>query len=254
MLGSILESVRSGLPALRQRSAALHAAAEALPPPRDFASALATPGLAVIAEIKRRSPSRGIIDAHLDPVALAGDYQTGGAAAISVLTESSFFDGSLADLEAVRGAVTVPVLRKDFILEEAQIWEARASGADAVLLIVAALDPAQLEHLLESARSVRMEPLVEVHNTAEADVAVAAGAGVIGGNNRDLTTFEVDLATAEGLRRNLGDVVAVAESGIWTAEHADRMRSAGYDAILVGESLVRAGHPAQTIAEWTGRP
>lgn len=250
MLGTILESVRAGLPQLREQRASLRRAAADAGSPRDFAGALAAPGLQVIAEVKKRSPSRGLIDASLDPVALAGEYERGGAAAISVLTEPSFFDGSLADLEQVREAVAVPVLRKDFILDEVQIWEARASSADAVLLIVAALDEAQLGRLLDAARSIGMEPLVEAHTAAEADAAVAAGARIVGINNRDLTTFEVDLATAETLRPRLGDVIAVAESGIWTAEDADRMWSAGFDAVLVGESLVRSGGPADVIASW----
>lgn len=254
MLGRILESVRSTLPALREQRDELHRAAVVRAMPRDFAGALAEPGLSVIAEIKRRSPSRGVIDAGLDPVDLARDYRSGGAAAISVLTEPRFFDGSLDDLSAVQASVAIPVLRKDFIIDDTQVWEARAAGADAILLIVAALQPGQLHRLLDAARSVGMEPLVEVHTLSEAEVAVAAGARIIGVNNRDLATFEVDLATAETLRPALGDAVAVAESGIWTRDDANRMRAVGYDAVLVGESLVRSGNPAEIISSWLGGP
>lgn len=250
MLSQILESVEAGLPGLRSRTEELRAAAEVAVPPRRFVEALAGQGLSVLAEVKRRSPSRGVIHAGLDPVALARDYQSGGAAAISVLTESAHFDGSLDDLRDIRAAVDVPVLRKDFIVDEAQVWEARAAGADSILLIVAALTGERLDELLALSRSVGMEPLVEVHDAREADVAVAAGADVIGVNNRDLATFDVDLRTAESLRGRLGDVVTVAESGIWTRRDAQRMRNAGYDAVLVGESLVRSGDPAGAIASW----
>ncbi len=200
--------------------------------------------------MKRRSPSRGVIDAALNPASLAGEYERGGAAAISVLTEPAFFDGSLRDLATVRTSVSVPVLRKDFILDEAQVWEARAAGADAILLIVAALEPEALASLLAVSRSAGMEPLVEVHTKDEVEVALDAGARIVGVNNRDLTTFEIDLATAESLRPQLGEVIAVAESGIWSARDADRMRAAGYDAVLVGESLVRSGDPADVITRW----
>lgn len=252
MLGTILDSVRAGLPAVQSRRTELLDAAQAQPAPRDFARALVGPRLSVIAEVKRRSPSRGVIDAAVDPVGLAQQYEAGGAAAISVLTEPTFFDGSLHDLECVRRDVALPVLRKDFILDEAQIWEARAAGADSVLLIVAALEGSQLAELLAAARAVGMEPLVEVHTAADVEVALGAGARIVGVNNRDLTTFEVDLATAEALRVELGDVVAVAESGIWTSDDAARMHAAGYDAVLVGESLVRSDSPADVIAAWTG--
>ena len=253
MLEEILASVRSGLPEVEARRDELHQAALAAPPSRDFVAALTGPGLAVIAEIKRRSPSRGVIDSALEPSLLAKQYEAGGAAAVSVLTEPDHFAGSLADLESVRESVGLPVLRKDFILAESQVWQARSAGADSILLIVAVLDDSTLSGLLDTARAVGMEPLVEVHDEVEATRAVNAGARIIGVNNRDLTTFDVDLGTAETIRPLLGDVVAVAESGIWTDEDAGRMRSAGFDAVLVGESLVRADDAASLIAAWSER-
>ena len=210
------------------------------PPARGFKRALIGDGLSIIAEIKRRSPSAGVIDGSLDPVARAVAYEAGGAAAISVLTEPEFFGGSLEDLEAVRSAVAVPVLRKDFTRSAAQIWEARASGADAVLLIVAALDHATLQHLVGVAADVGVDALVEAHTREEVDRAVAAGAAIVGVNNRDLATFVTDLAVAEGAATAIPDrIVSVGESGVSTIEGAARMRAAGYDAILVGEALVR---------------
>ncbi len=205
--------------------------------------------MAVIAEIKRASPSRGVLDGSLDPPVRAAVYEAGGAVAVSVLTEPEFFQGSLADLRAVRAAVEVPVLRKDFIVEPAQIWEARAAGADAVLLIVAGLDDASLGSLVAESQRAGMDALVEVHTAEEAERALSAGASVLGVNNRDLETFEVDLSVAERLAPRLtGRATLVAESGIWSPDDAARMAAAGYDAILVGESLVRAGEPAGLIS------
>jgi indole-3-glycerol phosphate synthase len=215
-----------------------------------LAEALVTPGLSVIAEIKRRSPSRGELAAELDPAGRAAAYEAGGAAAISVLTEPHFFSGSLDDLEAVAGTVDVPVLRKDFIVDEAKVWETRATGADALLLIVAAVDQERLHSLLAEAAAAGLEALVEVHNAAEAERARAAGARIIGVNNRDLADFTVDLATAEAVASTLADVpVRVAESGIHGAADAARMASAGYHAVLVGEALVRSADPAALVAE-----
>ncbi len=225
------------------------AAAEA-PPVRPFAVALAAPGLSVIAEVKRRSPSKGVIDAGLDPVARAVAYVAGGADAVSVLTEPEFFDGSMEDLRRVRDAVGVPVLRKDFTIEPSQIWEARAGGADAVLLIVAALTDGQLVELIDTAAAVGVDALVEVHTAAELERARAAGASIIGVNNRDLTTFRTDLAVAEALAPGLPEgVVTVAESGVSDTAGAGRMHRAGYDAILVGEALVRAPDPARLVTD-----
>jgi len=249
MLSQIIAQVRRRLPELLRRAAEVEAAAGRQEPARDYLAALATPGLSVIAEIKRASPSRGLIDADLDPATLAVEYGHGGAAAISVLTEPRHFRGSLDDLVRVRQAVDVPVLRKDFLLDPIQVWEARAAGADAVLLIVAALEDAALADLLAATHANGMEAMVEVHSPLEVERARAAGARVIGVNNRDLETFEVDLGTAERLAPMLtGATVAVAESGIWTPADARRMRAAGYGAVLVGESLVRSPDPKGLLA------
>ena len=218
-------------------------------PSRGFREALMRPGLSVIAEIKRRSPSAGDIDAGLDPVMQAVRYVEGGADAISVLTEPDFFGGSLDDLRNVREAVAVPVLRKDFTRNEAQIWEARAAGADAVLLIVAALTDPNLARLLATAADVGVAAIVEAHTREETERAIASGASVIGVNNRDLTTFVTDLSVAEGAADLLPeDVVSIGESGVSDVAGARRMARAGYDAILVGEALVRSSDPAALVA------
>jgi indole-3-glycerol phosphate synthase len=224
-------------------------------PARDFAGALVSGVPAVIAEVKRRSPSRGPLAPDLDPAVLARSYAEGGAAAISVLTEPEFFDGSDDDLHAVREAVSLPVLRKDFTVHPAQVWEARAIGADAVLLIAAVLDDAELGVLLETAEAAGLAALVEVHDELEAERAVSAGARVVGVNNRNLATFEVDLATAERVAPALAGVeVRVAESGISTAADVRRMVDAGFHAVLVGESLVKAVEPARAVAALRGSP
>ena len=223
------------------------------PAQRPFGAALARPGLQVIAEIKRRSPSRGDLNMGLDPVAQALAYEVGGAAAISVLTEPDYFGGSLEDLEAVRAAVSLPVLRKDFIIDRRQVEESRAAGADALLLIVAGISVGDLSTLLEECRRIGIEALVEAHNEAEAEIAIAAGARVLGVNNRDLATFHTDLAVAERVAPGLGgDRVLVAESGVSDAASAARMAAAGYDAILVGEALVTTGDPAALIKQLKG--
>ncbi len=248
MLDTIVARTRADLPMLYAREKAILTAAESAGPVADFAGSLSEPGLGVIAEVKRRSPSRGSIDAGLDPVAMATRYAQGGAAAISVLTESHHFDGSPEDLAAVRSAVTIPLLRKDFIVDPLQVWQARAIGADAVLLIVAALTDEGLVELLDVATAAGLSALVEVHDRTEARRAVAAGSRIVGVNNRDLATFDVDLATSERLAGELdGVAVRVAESGIWTADQAHRMYAAGYDAVLVGEALVRADDPASLV-------
>ena len=250
MLEAIVARVRRDLPALLAREPELRAALASAPPVRDFVAGLVGPRLAVIAEVKRRSPSRGVIDADLDPVAQAVKYVAGGAGAISVLTERHHFDGSLQDLAAVRAGVECPVLRKDFIVEPIQVLEARAGGADAVLLIAAVLDDATLGRLLAEVSGYGMVALVEAHDEQEAERAVAAGAQVVGVNNRDLSTFEVDLSTAERVAGALdGATVRVAESGIWTGSDAARMREAGYDAVLVGEALVRSADPAGLLRQ-----
>jgi indole-3-glycerol phosphate synthase len=242
----IAEVATSRMPGFRQE-------AEARPEARSLRAALSAPGLSVIAEIKRRSPSAGVIDPDLDPVEQAVAYEAGGADAISVLTEPRFFGGSLDDLIAVREAVMLPVLRKDFTRNEAQIWETRACGADAVLLIVAILDQPVLEALIAVAKDVGLEAIVEIHTTLELEHAIAAGADIIGVNNRDLSTLRTDLGVAEKLAAGLPDgTTTIAESGVSSIEGARRMRSAGYDAILVGEALVRADDPAALVAALKG--
>ena len=216
MLDQIVADVRRDLPELRQRAHVYRDEASRQGPPRSLAEALAAPGMAVIAEIKRASPSRGPIDEGLDPAALAHRYEQGGAAALSVLTERRHFRGSPADLRTARSVVELPVLRKDFILDPVQVWEARAAGADALLLIVAVLDDANLRRLLDETHEAGMEALVEAHDAGEVDRALAAGSHVVGVNNRDLETFEVDLGTAEQLGDRLAGVISVAESGIWS--------------------------------------
>lgn len=225
------------------------------PPTRDFVEALTRPGLGVVAEIKRRSPSVGAIDMGIDPAVQATRYVAGGADAISVLTEPEFFAGSLDDLRSVRAAVDVPVLRKDFTRNAAQIWEARAAGADAVLLIVATLDDSTLAELVAVASEVGVAAIVEAHTVHEADRAVAAGASIVGINNRDLSTFVTNLSVAESAAPRLPDtVVRIAESGVSDTSGAQRMAAAGYDAILVGEALVRSMDPARLVASLKAVP
>lgn len=244
MLTQILNSVRerlrtqgvieSGEPAVR----------------RSFGAALAAPGLQVIAEIKRRSPSAGNLAPDLDPVAQATSYERGGAAAISVLTEPEYFGGSIGDLQSVKQSIGLPVLRKDFIVDVRQVEESKIIGADALLLIVAALDRGELDELLEECRRVGIEALVEAHDEAEAMTAVEAGARIVGINNRDLKTFATDLAVAERISGRLpAGRVRVAESGVSSRGGAQRMAAAGYDAILVGEALVKADDPAALIEQ-----
>jgi indole-3-glycerol phosphate synthase len=221
-------------------------------PLRPFESALSLAGgpLRVIAEVKRASPSIGTIDGALDAPAQARRYAAAGAAAISVLTDGPGFGGSLDDLVAVRAAVDVPLLRKDFVVDRYQLLEARAAGADAALLIVAALAPDALRRLLDEAGELGLAALVEIHDGPELDVALAAGATVIGVNNRNLRTFVVDLAVSESLLPRIPPRVrAVAESGVRTAADARRLRAAGATNLLVGEALVRAPDPGALLRE-----
>ena len=218
------------------------------PPRRGFGDALARSGLQVIAEIKRKSPSRGELNMTMDPSEQAQLYAAGGAGAISVLTEPDYFGGSLDDLANVRRAVSLPVLRKDFIIDPRQVAESRIVGADALLLIVAGLDRGLLRELLAECNIVGIEALVEAHSEEEAATAAACGARIIGVNNRDLSTFETDLAVAERVAPTLpSNRILVGESGISSPQGAARMAAAGYDAILVGEALVTAADPAGLI-------
>jgi len=244
ILDRILDSKRGELDAARALTPpavlARRAEGEARTP-LGFAAALrggAAPH--VIAEIKRRSPSKGEIRPDFDPVACAEAYAAGGAAALSVLTDGPFFGGSLADLSQVRAAVALPLLRKDFLIDAYQLDEARVAGADAVLLIVAALDAEALLALQQRARALGLDALVEVHDEAELEVALGCGAELIGINNRNLQSFETDLAVTEKLAPRIpGGVTVVAESGIFTPEDVARLERAGAHAFLVGESLMR---------------
>lgn len=231
---------------------AVRRAAAAAPPARSLAARLRTPGkVTLIAEIKRASPVKGLLREECDPVALARAYTRGGAAAISVITEEEFFRGSPAFLPAVRGATPLPLLRKDFIFDPYQIYESRALGADAVLLIAAILDQVQLAGLLTLTRELGMEALVEVHTAEELRRALAAGARLIGINNRDLRSFHTDLNTTFALRGHIPDpeVTVVSESGISGPDDLKRLARAGVHGALIGEALVRAPDPEALLRE-----
>ncbi|MBK5332331.1 MAG: indole-3-glycerol phosphate synthase TrpC [Ilumatobacteraceae bacterium] len=230
---------------------ALIAEAAQMPATRDFAAALrAQSSLAVIAEIKRRSPSKGDLFADLDPVVLARAYESGGASCLSVLTDSPHFGGSVQDLQLARSACSLPVVRKDFTVSERDVLDTRIMGADCVLLIAAALDKRELKSLHELATSVGLDVLVEIHDEAELDVALTANASIIGVNQRDLVTFRVDNERAVRMAALIpASVVRIAESGVRDRSDAQSLRDAGYDAVLVGESLVTAADPAAAIAE-----
>ncbi|GAB4468023.1 MAG: indole-3-glycerol phosphate synthase TrpC [Armatimonadaceae bacterium] len=268
ILDRILATKRDEIAALKARTsvAELQAACADLPPTRGFRDALSLhprpllpppPGggreeggqISLIAEIKKASPSKGVIRPDFDPVAIAKAYHTGGASCLSVLTDETYFQGSLAYLSAIREAVPLPLLRKDFLVDEAQVYEARVAGADAILLIVSAIpDAARLRELRELAESLGLDVLVEIHDDTELEIAMEAGANLIGVNNRDLKTFEVRLETAEQLIPQFpAGAVAVAESGIFTTADVQRMANAGANAVLVGESLMRASDIAQAV-------
>jgi indole-3-glycerol phosphate synthase len=252
VLDDIVAGVREDVAA---RQAALgidevKAAARSAPPALDAYAALRAPGVAVIAEVKRRSPSKGALATIAAPELLASAYEDGGARVISVLTEERRFGGSLADLRAVRAAVSIPVLRKDFIISSYQVHEARAYGADLVLLIVAALEQNALVSLLERVESLGMTALVEVHDEQEASRALDAGARVIGVNARSLKTLQVDRSVFERIAPGLpGRIVKVAESGVRGTHDLITYASAGADAVLVGEGLVTSGNPRQAVAD-----
>ena len=229
---------------------ALKIAVQKAEPPRDFAGALTRGDFNIIAELKKASPSRGVIREDYHPALLAPKLETAGAAALSVLTEEEFFLGSLAHLKEVKKVTHIPILRKDFIIDPWQVWEARAAGADTFLLIAAALDDATLRELLELGRSLKMEPLVEVHSRQELDRILAAGAKIVGVNNRDLRNFEVRLETSLELIEFIpDDCIAVSESGL--NSHADlaRLRAAGFDAFLIGETVMKSEDPGEPLRE-----
>jgi indole-3-glycerol phosphate synthase len=256
ILERILHDKRAEVGRLAPWRAALRKQAEASQAARDFAGALRREGeVVVVAEVKRRSPSAGWIRRELNAAGLASAYEHGGASAVSVLTDGPGFGGSREDLESARAAVAVPVLRKDFIVDAVQVYESRAMGADAVLLIVRALEPAALGALIGLAAELGMCALVEAHDRAELERALKAGARVVGINNRDLTRFETDLSVAESLAADVPEeIVVVGESGIRTAADVDRLGSAGVDAVLVGESLVRADDPVEAVRVLARRP
>ncbi|MBV9405282.1 MAG: indole-3-glycerol phosphate synthase TrpC, partial [Acidobacteriaceae bacterium] len=222
--------------------------------PRPFTEALRKHQPAIIAEIKKASPSRGILQTEFHPAVLAHQYEQGGAACLSVLTDKPYFQGTLHDLEAARAAVSVPVLRKDFIIDRVQIFESAAHGADAILLIAAMLEIVELEAFRELAASLGMASLVEVHDHEELDKAIASGAELIGVNNRDLQTFAVSLDTSVRLSYLMpANVLRVSESGIHTRADVELLRGAGFEAFLVGESLVRSTDPVAALKDLTGR-
>ena len=231
---------------------ALQARAASVAPARDMCAALRAPGVSLIAEVKRTSPSKGLLcpQASFDPAMLARIYQANGAAAISVLTDGPFFQGSLEHLRMVRDTVELPVLRKDFMLDAYQVYEARAAGADALLLIVAALSDRMLESLYGLSKELGMEALIEVHDSAEMERALRIGPRLIGINNRNLATFQVDLETTARLRPLVPEgIIVVAESGIHGPADVRRMAEIGVDAVLVGEALVTAPDVGQKARE-----
>jgi indole-3-glycerol phosphate synthase len=252
VLDEILAGVREDVAARQQQRPfeQIRELAAATPPARDAFGLLRSPGVGVIAEVKRSSPSKGQLAEIPDPAKLAGEYAAGGARCISVLTESRWFGGSLEDFDAVRAAVDVPLLRKDFVISPYQVHEARAHGADLVLLIVAALEQNALVGLLDRVESLGMCALVEVHTEEEADRALAAGARVIGVNARNLRTLEVDRSVFERIAPGLpNNVVKIAESGVRGPHDLIRYASAGADAVLVGEGLVTHKSPRDAVAE-----
>lgn len=258
ILDKIVAEKRLEVTGLRPQASRIKQAAASRKDYRDFAATLRKKdAVSLIAEVKKASPSAGVIKKDFDAIAIARKYEAGGASALSVLTDEKFFQGKIGYLQLIRDAVRLPLLRKDFIIDELQIYEAVAHGADAVLLIVAILDDAKLKDFRALAEHLRLAVLVEVHDEAELDRAVQAGAAIIGINNRDLRDFSVSLTTTEvlaaKLRRGMcAERLIVAESGINTRADVQRVRQAGVDAILVGESLMRSGDIAGKVKELIG--
>jgi indole-3-glycerol phosphate synthase len=233
---------------------ALTSAIEGMPPTRDFRRALSGRDCTIIAEVKRRSPSRGIIREDFDPVRIAGEYERHGAAAVSVLTDETFFGGSNADLTAVKGAISLPVLRKEFIIDPWQIYETRAIGADALLLIAAILGENQLREYRELAASLGLASLVEVHDRTELEAALRTDAEIIGINNRDLKTFSTDIRTSLTLVPLVpSDLIVVSESGIRSRVEIEILMKAGVRTFLIGEALVAAPDRGVKLREFLGR-
>ena len=255
ILDQIVEKKRERLSRSKQEEplSSLEERAKDTPLPLDFSGALRRPGVRLIAETKKASPSKGLLHENYDPVSLAQTYAENGAAAVSVLTEVDHFQGSLAHLEAVKDSVReagLPVLRKDFIFDPYQVVEARARGADAILLIVAMLDTAQIRDLLGVAQSLQVQALVEVHSEDELEMALEAAAEIIGINHRDLKTFQTDVTLSQRLRPLIPEgKVVVAESGISSREDVVRLKESRIDAVLVGEALVTASDVASKVRE-----
>jgi indole-3-glycerol phosphate synthase len=248
ILARIVDTKRAELARLAAHRPELERRAASRLPARDFRAALLANPPAVISEIKKASPSKGVLSPNFDPPALAQMYASGGAACLSVLTDHDYFQGSFADLETARAAVSLPVLRKDFTVDELHIIEAAAHGADAILLIAAILTEDEMRRFRELAKSLSMAALVEVHDGSELDAAIASGADIIGVNNRNLHTFEVNLETSIELAKRIPAVaVKVAESGIHSREDVARLRAAGFDAFLVGEHLMKSPDPAAAL-------
>ncbi len=254
ILDKIVAEKRREVERLRSQKAAIHELAAERQEYRDFAAALRNGrGVALIAEVKKASPSAGVICQNFVPVTIAKEYRTAGAAALSVLTDEKYFMGRIEYLQQIRAVVKLPVLRKDFIIDELQVYESVARGADAVLLIAAILDDTQLKDYLALAAQLRVSALVEVHDEAELTRVVQVGAEMIGINNRDLRTFKVDLGTTERLAARLSaDKIIVAESGIHTRADVQRVMKAGARAILVGESLMKSGDIGGKVKELIG--
>ncbi|HKV26323.1 MAG TPA: indole-3-glycerol phosphate synthase TrpC [Candidatus Acidoferrum sp.] len=257
VLGRILEARRAEVEHRKRvlPETALRYGVNAASPVRDFPSALTRASINIIAELKPASPSKGTLREPFEPVELARSFETARAAALSVLTEGEFFRGSLKNLRDARKEVSLPVLRKDFIFDPWQIWETRANDADSYLLIVAALSDGALRDLIELGRELKMEPLVEVHSPAELERALAAGARILGVNNRDLKTLQVRTETSFELIEKIPDsCIAVSESGLRTHEDLAQLRAAGFDAFLIGETLMLAADPAAALGAFFDRP
>jgi indole-3-glycerol phosphate synthase len=253
ILAAIVQQKGQEVGALRLREGELERSIEKRRDRRDFAAALSTRQPAIIAEIKKASPSKGLLQPHFDPRLVADAYARGGAACLSVLTDREYFQGALTDLETAREAVSLPVLRKDFTVDRLQILEAAAHGADAILLIVAILESQALRDFRELAEQLGMAALVEVHDEYELEEAMDSGASLIGVNNRNLDTFEVTLETSLRLSERMPSAaLRVSESGIRTRNDIDLLRGAGYQAFLVGESLMKATDPASALRELAG--
>jgi indole-3-glycerol phosphate synthase len=249
ILARIVDRKRQDLAALNDSRPLLERAAAQRPPARDFSAALRR-SPAIIAECKKASPSKGVLNRSYEPASLAQEYETGGAAAVSVLTDEPFFQGSLAHLTAVRSAVSIPIIRKDFTIDPLHVTEAAANGADAVLLIAAILSGSELRSFRELAESYGMAALVEVHDDRELEAALASGARIVGVNNRDLRTFEVRLETSLRLVEKIpASVIRVAESGISSRADIELLSNAGFQAFLVGEHLMRSGQPAAAVRD-----